>query len=383
MKFLSISDASSMHTYNYMKYILATTNYDITIFSISNKAIPEEYKSFYKERNITVVHALDADSPLATSTKLLKRITKFFIKISVLKKLGKHDICQLMYINPSGSLLLRLCRKNYRFILLTYWGSDILQINTRLIFFQKLILKYADAITLCTGKMFRKFKEVYGNKYDSKLHKVNVIVGTLENIKRIHEEVGVCQSKAYYQLPQDKKCVMCGYNGASAQQQDTIVAMLSSLEEQYKKDIHIIMPFMYGCADFKYITKVKKLLENSGISYTIIERYLSYDEMAKLSLATDIYLQLRFTDALSASMQEQIYAGSVVIRGSWLEYDELENTELPIYKIDSMDELNRTIISVLDNFENIHHEILPAYIHEMSSGKQSQEQSFRIYGNLE
>ena len=104
--------------------------------------------------------------------------------------------------------------------------------------------------------------------------------------------------------------------------------------------------------------------------------------MAKLSLATDIYLQLRFTDALSASMQEQIYSGSIIIQGSWLEYDELDGVGLPILKINRMEELPERLKESIDNYDTNRPRPLPDYIKRMSSGEMSRKQSMEIYGHL-
>ena len=275
-----------------------------------------------------------------------------------------------------------LNRKMYGFKLLTYWGSDILQILPKLKKVQYPLLKSADAITLCTEKMFRKFHEVYGNEFDEKLHKVNIIVGNLSIIENTYHSYGREKSKDYFEIPDSKLCVMCGYNGSSAQRQDTIVDLISRLSEEYRNKLFLVIPFMYGCSDKGYINRVKEKLECSGVDYRIIERYLSYEEMARLSLATDIYLQLRYTDALSASMQEQIYSGSVVVQGSWLEYDELDGVGLPIYKIDKIEELNERLVYIIDNIQDIKHDALPSHINIMSSGETSRKQSMEIYGHI-
>jgi len=337
---------------------------------------------FYIDRGVRIVHYLDASNPLAFKDDPLSRCIKFFKKRNCLKRLGSFDVGQLEFINVSGSILLFLNRKRCGFKLLTYWGSDILQIYPKLKRVQLPLLKSADAITLCTAKMFRKFHETYGNQFDGKLHKVNIIVGNLSIIEQLYHSYGVQKSKEYFSVPEGKIAVMCGYNGASAQRQDQTVELISKMDPRYRDKLFLIMPFMYGCADQQYVQRVKQALKDSGVQYTIIERFLSYEEMAKLSLATDIYLQLRFTDALSASMQEQIYSGSIIIQGSWLEYDELDNEGLPIFKIERIDQLPDRLAECIDGYDTIVHPPLPEYIKNMSSGETSRKQSMEIYGHL-
>lgn len=382
MKFLILAEASSMHTYNYIRYILTDDRIKITLFDMTCKSIPEEYADYYARRGVHVVHYLDAADRLAFRDDALSRSIKFFKKWRCLKQLGRFDVGQLEFINTSGSLLMWLNRRRYSFKLLTYWGSDILQISNKLKRIQYPLLRAADAVTLCTEKMFRKFRETYGSEFDDKLHKVNIIVGNLAIIERLFHEYGVSKSKESFGVPEGKIAVMCGYNGSSAQRQDETVDLIAQMDQRYKDKLFLIMPFMYGCADTAYVERVKSKLSASGLAHTVIERFLSYEEMAKLSLATDVYLQLRFTDALSASMQEQIYSGSVVIQGSWLEYDELDNAGLPIVKIDRMEELPRRLAEIVDGWDAMAHRPLPEYINHMSSGETSRKQSMEIYGHL-
>lgn len=55
-------------------------------------------------------------------------------------------------------------------------------------------------------------------------------------------------------------------------------------------------------------------------AYSIIEDFLSEEQVSALRLIGDVFIQLQTTDALSASTQEHIYAGARVIVGSWLPY---------------------------------------------------------------
>jgi len=73
--------------------------------------------------------------------------------------------------------------------------------------------------------------------------------------------------------------------------------------------------------------KIKKycqeILQKNNIRYVILQDYMNDQEVAILRKITDIMVNVQDTDAFSASMQESLYAGGIVINGSWLNYDEL------------------------------------------------------------
>jgi len=379
MKFLIIGDTASMHIYNYVKHVLAGTQFEVTLFSTSNRSICDEYKAYYKENNVEMFDIYSNNNQFMNSGNAINRLRKFINKYKMLKSLGRFDIAQLQFVNISGSIYLYLLRKQFTKIILTFWGSDILQLNKKDKFIQRFVLPTADYITLFTEEMIRKFRHEYGIRYDSKIYKVNTIDGVLPNIKNIYLTEGVLNAKSYFALPVDKIVIMCGYNGSQAQQQDELIKLISTMNISIKRKVHIIMPFMYGCTNKKYIDEVRLSLKNSDITYTIIENYLNYNDMARLSIATDIYIHVRFTDALSTSMQEQLYAGSVMIRGSWLKYHELDDADLPIYKIDHLNEIPGVLTEITTHLSNIKREPLSQFIWDMSSGVESRRQSFQIW----
>ena len=100
----------------------------------------------------------------------------------------------------------------------------------------------------------------------------------------------------------------------------------------------------------EYIENVKRNAQKCGCSYEILEEYVPFERNAMMCLATDIYLNLRDSDAFSNAMKEQIYSGSHMIQGEWLVYEELDQCGAPVTKIKSLEELHTTLASLVETF---------------------------------
>ena len=88
MKYLIISDAASMHVYNFIRFFLVGQGYDITVLRHSVGDIPEKYQQFYDENNIKIVtppKQVGRKGPVITVKRFLSKL-KFF------RQYGKADI---------------------------------------------------------------------------------------------------------------------------------------------------------------------------------------------------------------------------------------------------------------------------------------------------
>ena len=77
MKYLIISDAASMHVYNFIRFFLADKGYDITVVRHSVRNIPEQFQQFYDENNIKIFtppREVDKKGPLITVKRFLKKL---------------------------------------------------------------------------------------------------------------------------------------------------------------------------------------------------------------------------------------------------------------------------------------------------------------------
>lgn len=337
MKYLIISDASSMHVYNFIRYSLLGRGFEVSILSHSPKSIPELYKSFYDEERITVYSLQDLECKMDRS--LSSRWEKLRYKFDVIRDLGEVDVCHIHYLHIQSCLLYLLMKKHFKHLILTYWGSDIIKLDKKTKFFQRLCMKHADKITLSVSKTLKIYHNHFGYKYDGKVQILRFLSGALDEIKTRLDTSSELECKQEMSLPLDKKVITIGYNADPAQHQDEFVRNLSTLPQSIKDTLYIILPMTYSKKSREYENNVKKALNDCGIDGIILEDYMNYKQMASLAMATDIYVNARETDAFSNSMKEMLFAGTRMIQGRWLVYEELDDIQWPRLFIDDRTQL--------------------------------------------
>lgn len=345
MKYLIISDAGSMHIYNFIRCSLLGRGFDIFILSHSPRPIPEQYKNFYDENNIKIFTVGNLDCKMQRG--LMARWKKLIYKFDVIKNLGKIDVCHIHYLHIQSCILYILFKNHFKHLILTYWGSDIIKLDKKTKFFQNLCMKHADRITLSVTKTLKIYHNHFGHKYDNKVQILRFLSGALDEIKDKLENTSCMICKKAMGLPIDKKIITIGYNADPAQHQDEFVENLSNLSEDVKKELYIILPMTYSNISKGYESNVAKSLEKCGIDGRILTEYMNYDQMATLAMATDIYVNARDTDASSNSMKEMLFAGTCMIQGAWLTYEELDEIKWPRIFLEKRQDLSDKVLYLL------------------------------------
>lgn len=379
-KYLLISDAGSMHVYNFVKNNLIGRDFDIYILSHSIIDIPTEYKLYYQNNNITVY--TPQDIPEYKNRNIKTTILKFLYKLQVIRNIGYFDVCHIHYLNIYSCILYLLNKKRFNKLILTFWGSDILVKDKRAYWFRKRCMKYADQITLSVHKTLRTFHDKYGHSFDDKVRIVRFMSGTIDIIKDKLLHSNPSESKKQLGLPLDKISITLGYNADSSQHQDLLIEYLESLPYNIKNKLFIVVPMTYSRIDNNYIENVEKALQNSSIKGKILTDYMTYTQMADLSIASDIYVNSRDTDAFSNSMKEQLFAGTLMIQGKWLEYDELDAISWPRVIINDRTELPTVVRDIIENHPDKIKKNSCKFIWETFSGPGVRKQWDNLYREL-
>lgn len=351
MKYLIVGDANSMHIYNFVKNVLLYKDIEIFLFTLSIEPINNNYREFYGKNDI-VVFSVAEHYKYIENNNYFSRVINLLRKYLLFKKIPKMDICHIQSVYKTSLLLYLNNKRKFKKLILSYWGGDIEDVNKRVIKVREKTFCYANKITVTVEQTLLDFQKIYGHKYDKKLQICRFATEGLEEINKIASSKTKFEIKEEFSIPKNKICITCGYSAYRTQHQDKIIYQLSKLSNAIKKNIFIIIPMQYGRNDMEYIEMVKKQATESSIEYMILEEYFSFNKMAKLSLATDIYINLRDTDAFSNTLKEQVFSGSVVVSGSWLKYLELEKMNAPLIKIDSFKELPLLIESIINNFDD-------------------------------
>jgi hypothetical protein len=70
------------------------------------------------------------------------------------------------------------------------------------------------------------------------------------------------------------------------------------------------------------------------------------DQIARLRLATDIFINAQMSDGLSASVLEALYAGAILLNASWLSYREYLEWGLSLLSFSRFEDIPKLVTSV-------------------------------------
>ena len=313
MKILIVGEADSVYIKALIENTLIRYHDDVSILSYENNV----YRNFYKENNVKVYRNRSKGGKLSS-----------FMSANINKRafMEKYDIISIHYISGSALKLVPAIRRRGRRIMLTYWGSDLLiEANTlKRKLLGKAVFGFTDKISFVSENLLKKFHEVYGRRYDKKLYGIvdfgSEVIDRMADLCTDENEI-----RSRYEIDENAVTVAVGYNNSPKQHHLEVLKSIALLPQEAKSRIHLLFRLTYGTGSREYLEKVRRMIKSSGCRATLFESRLTADEIAELTSITDIFIHAQTTDACSASVCEHLYAGSLVLNGSWLRYEQLEN----------------------------------------------------------
>lgn len=226
-------------------------------------------------------------------------------------------------------------------IVCSFWGSDLLRTHDVLNHYivQK-VLKRADIITCQTPEMREFILAKYGRFLENKIQCVLFALdgNVFDAIDRFsEEEEKLIDYKIKNNFSLEKLNLTIGHNANPLNQHLKIISGLSNCKD--KSRFHLIVNFNYGIAKEQYelySSSVLLALQDSGFSFSFLERFMDTDDLALYRLATDIFVHTPISDALSGTLTEHFYAGSRIITGSWLPYRTFRQVGLEYEVVDNI-----------------------------------------------
>lgn len=351
MKYLVIGDSNSMHIYNFVNTVLLPQNYEIHLLTLSARPIRDEYLEFY-HRNGVVVHSVAVKGYKGLEKKdRFHRLLNLIRKLKLMKEVPQVDICHVQSVYKTALMMVRFNRKKYKKLILSYWGGDIEDKSSSVVNLRKKCFPFADAITVTVKETFNEFQRLYGHDYDEKLSICRFATDGLNCIHDLSKIMSKNECREVYGVETGKICITCGYSAYAVQHQDGCLEAMQRLPEGCRRKIAVYVPMQYGRFDEPYIQRVKTIAKQCDFPVTVLEEYVPFEKSVQLAMATDIYLHLRDTDAFSNALKEHVYSGSLVIKGDWLKYPELDEMNADILSIPSMDVLTDELTLILSNFK--------------------------------
>jgi len=236
----------------------------------------------------------------------------------------------------------------------TFWGSDLFRASEQRLKKIENSFDYLDYITLSTKRLLNKFHQVYNTNYDLKIRAALFGISGFDDISLLTNLTTKNECKKFFNIPERKTVITIGYNGDSSQQHEKVLNSLVSANKGIWSNVYIVLPMTYGNIEEGYIDSIKVLLDKIGCEYQFITNFLSDIDIAKLRVSTDVFIHAQTTDAFSASVQEYLFSGAVVINPKWISYEELRDLGIEYIEYSDFDELPEIIEQLLDSEHSIY-----------------------------
>ncbi|MEO5357129.1 MAG: hypothetical protein H7844_07515 [Nitrospirae bacterium YQR-1] len=267
---------------------------------------------------------------------------------------GQYDICHVHYNDPLYSVFFPdELSKAAKKIIVSIWGWDFHKADKYRRKLQERIYKRADTITFNNEGVRDDFSRYYENRYLSKSDILRFGLTTVTDIKELQDRKEALRySRNKLKLPHDAFIVACGHNGVMEQQHAMMASTLKEHRRKLPPETYVIFPMHYG-AGRDYIERVRRAVKECGLRYKIFDKMIYGQELAALRASVDVMVHVQITDSFSASMQEHLYCGSVVINGSWLPYKFLKDRDVFFLEVNSVSEIADKIIYAYDNMRQL------------------------------
>jgi len=268
----------------------------------------------------------------------------------------QYDIIHFKYLVPSVVLFPTLIMKHCRKSVATLWGAEIdvqkiFYSKILYIYFLKIFLHNVDHMTFASKEQLNQITQlgVESDKLSYAIYGSSIY----DEIEKLVAFENKDKSKELLGIDKKKITISIGYSGKESHQHKIIISTLfkNSTFTVNKEKFTLILPMTHGCND-SYTNDVVNLVKKNGATYKLLTKKMADAEVARLRNATDIMLQLSSVDARSASVIESILAGSILISGKWLPYEEFRQKQLYFYELENIDaSLPNLILQLSENID--------------------------------
>lgn len=333
-KILLIGNPSSPYIMQYIENVLKPLGFDV-FMQFDYSELSDDVRHFYIEYKINqILFFKNNDKKIFLFPFIGKWIKRFF-NFKIWNRYAPYDFIHVQYVTFERLMKNLIIKKSVQTKLFaSFWGSDLLRVSDRTLLLEKFFLRKYNYITADSYSMVERYNKFFGNT-KNKLDIVYYGVSLIPYIDRWLSEKKQCINDL--SIPKDKIVISIGYNGRPQQQHDKVINVLNVLEN--KKDYFLLIQSSYANEDVVYKQKLKTILDNSGFQYKIISNYLTMDELAKLRVITDIFINGQTTDAFCNSIKEYMYSKTQIINASWLHYPEIDTLQLKINEFSNFDQI--------------------------------------------
>ncbi len=344
MRALVVGDSNSIWIKLFIQELLLPNGFDVSVQPDPQKA--NRFDAFYQENNVHYVGAYTL-SPLVMKLPKLRISYRRSRRRAALLREQKFDYVFAIYITPEHIGLALDMAKHEENVYCLYIGSDLLRASDVLL--EKLKQRLAAAPKMKHVCCNEKLREVFvakvspnGKSPDGVIDFGNSQIPVIDELF----EAGIAAAKEQMGIPGSAITVTIGYNASDAQNHEKIMEALEGLPVELCEKLWLILPLTYAGRQ-EYVEKIENRLGQSGMNHLVLKNYMNSEEMARLWVASDLFIHAQPTDSLSASVLESIYAGANLFNGKWLAYPEFKRWNISTNEFETFEELQAMLKAVL------------------------------------
>lgn len=263
------------------------------------------------------------------------------------------------YLNKQNLLWMDVLPKTCK-VILSFWGSDLMTTPGGITEYQiqYTALRKAHVITTQTLDLRTILLSKYGQELLPKVHcmtfdPLSAKTGLIKDVSSIKSRR---ELKMKYNIVQEKICIQVGYSAALGQNHLSIIKQIEALPQSQKDCLAIFIPLTYN-ASGDYVPGLLKELQKVSFQTIPILEYVTDREMQSIISCCEIFISMRENDALNGAMIESLYAGNVVITGSWLPYGIYQRNTIYFQQIDQISDLKNKLSEVIENMNTIKEQV--------------------------
>lgn len=348
-KMLIIGNADSYWYRYYVEHVALPLGYETSVQL--DPLIKCKYIEYYRANHVSIVGEYQVNKFIMKIPKIRSRhmLRK---RCRVLKP--QYDVVVAISATESNLLAAKAAVKPGGKVVVLVIGSDVLRVSNKTLRKLDTLLYRMNAQIACSAQ--EPYKKISTCFKKSTCLRQNVIPFALPTLERIRHYLddGCEPCKRELNIDTDKLTVCVGYNARPEQQHQPVITSLSALTQEEKEKMHIVLPMTY-MGNNVYCDSVEALLRENGFAYSILKDFRDADQMAKLWIACDIFINAQTTDAMSASLMECLCAGVTVLNAHWLQYDEIQALKVEMNEFDAIEELPEKVRALMDtvNFRDM------------------------------
>lgn len=269
---------------------------------------------------------------------------------TILEQLPVYDAMQLLWIEKEWVYFDKLIRSKTKRLNLNIGGSDFYRAGETERDDKRKLIECADWVIGQTEDTAKNFELYYSDVVVGKMCCFPYGIEVLDFIN-LSKEQDKNILKRKYHVPLNKTVITCGHNANQAHQHIEMIEAINRLPAEIKKQIVCVFPMTYPQGCDEYINFVDGSLKQTDLEYVILKNFMDFQGMAEYALISDIMIHVQTTDQLSSSMLEEMYAGSIVIAGSWLPYKSLHKKGIYFLDVDTISDVTAALEDVVVDIE--------------------------------